>query len=424
MEQRRRTASKFFPVYQPALNLDFRTGFLPPEITFSRASTATFVGSNGLIQTAAANTPRFNYNPALSAIPRLLVEAEARTNLTLRSAEFDNASWIKTAATIAPNGSLAPDGTVAMDKLVEDTANSTHYTHQARAGSNETTTSSVYAKAGERTRFKLEMSNFASASCGAIFDVSTGTVVSVDAPNADYTATSATIVNAGNGIYRCTLTVTKAAVNATNNATILLVSGTSISYLGDGASGLFLWGAQLEIASFVSSYIPTTSAAVTRAADIATVTGGNFGKWFNPWTGTFAVKGNGAVPASGLATIFEAGDGTYNNRSIGYISTTPTLAFGVTVGGVQQANIPAAAYTANASFKLAASTALNQIQVSANGTAVQQDASSLIPVVNALYLGRQGGGGGGFSGELEWLRYWQQDADPKMVQYLTSSIYD
>jgi hypothetical protein len=59
------------------------------------------------------------------------------------------------------------------------------------------------------------------------------------------------------------------------------------SYSGDGTSGIYVWGAQLEAGAFPTSYIPTTASTVTRSADTATMTGTNFSSWYNQSEGTF-----------------------------------------------------------------------------------------------------------------------------------------
>lgn len=232
---------------------------------FSRASSGRYRNRLGLLVAGGPNVARFHYRGENEACV-LLVEAAAVNGL-LRSEEFDNASWVKTNATVTANGATDPAGTTLADKLVETAANAEHYAYQARAGSNETATFSVFAKAAERSRVKLRFSNFASASLGAVFDLATGTVLSVDATSADYSNPVASIEPWGLGWYRCRLTVTKGAVNATNNVQINLVSGSSLSYAGDGASGVYLFGAQAETGGKMTSYIPTTSGTASRSAD-------------------------------------------------------------------------------------------------------------------------------------------------------------
>ena len=90
---------------------------LDSRVTFTRASTGTYVGSDGLIKTATTNEARFDHNPTTGESLGLLVE-EARTNLLLRSEEFDNAVWNAPAssiATVTPNAQTAPNGILTAD---------------------------------------------------------------------------------------------------------------------------------------------------------------------------------------------------------------------------------------------------------------------------------------------------------------------
>jgi len=180
------------------------------------------------------------------------------TNLLTYSNDFSNAAWTKNNATITSAANITPDGTLTASKLVENTGSVWHYIYASRTGSNETVTLSVYAKAGERTGLELRMSNFATQSLGADFDLSTGTVGHIDNGGGDYTSPSTTITNCGDGWYRCSLTVTKAAVNTVNNAQISLRSASD-AYTGDGYSGVYIWCAQLETGTVATPYTRTLS---------------------------------------------------------------------------------------------------------------------------------------------------------------------
>jgi hypothetical protein len=238
------------------------------DTPFSRASTATYYNASGILQTAAIDVVRVNYDPATLEPEGILIE-DAATNLLTYSEQFDNVIWQKSNTSVTANGTTAQDGTLTMDKLIENTATGGHYCHVTRTATNETTTFSVFAKAGERTKIALIMSNFVSFSVAAAFDLGLGTVISVSAPNADYSSLSASIIHLGGGIYRCIFTTTKNSVNSTNNPQISLLNATdAINYTGDGVSGLYIWGAQLEIGESASSYIPTVATTVTRAADM------------------------------------------------------------------------------------------------------------------------------------------------------------
>lgn len=217
-----------------AANFTDGTNTLDPRITFSRASNATVTNSSGLIVNAPMNLLTF-------------------------SEQFDNAAWTKTRSSITANTTAAPDGTTTADKLVEDTtASSTHFTRQTYTGSLITLTFSVYAKASERTKVNLQISNIFNDAVAATFDLSTGTVSAATSSNIDYTNPSAAILSVGNGWYRCSITATKGNVNTTNGCSVDLNNGSTTIYTGDGTSGAFIWGAQLELRNTVSAYNPTT----------------------------------------------------------------------------------------------------------------------------------------------------------------------
>ena len=191
---------------------------------------------------APANVPVFDHNPVTGEALGLSVW-EARTNLLLRSQEFDNASWTKTRSSVAANQIIAPDGTLTADKLVEDgTAAATHALSQTFAGfvSGTVYTVSIFFKAGERTQARVQFSSAAfTTAIGSIFNISTGAVVSSDA------GITATITAGGNGWYRCTITATATATASAGINIFPAVAGSS-SYDGDNYSGIYLWGAQLE----------------------------------------------------------------------------------------------------------------------------------------------------------------------------------
>ena len=207
----------------PALGLNFvNNETLDPRITFSRTSNATQFDSAGNLVYAPHNLLTF-------------------------SEQFDNSAWSKTNATVAANTSIAPNGTTTGDSLIETAVAGQH---QASQNLGTTTvgavlTFSVYAKANTRSR--LALTSFGEAI--PVFNLANGTVVTSGG-----VPTSITFV--GDGWYRCSITITK--TNTTNVWYCLLVdTGTNISYTGDGVSGLFLWGAQLNIGT-LQPYNTTT----------------------------------------------------------------------------------------------------------------------------------------------------------------------
>ncbi len=281
----------------PTLAFHFdRMSEIPRGITFTRADAttcATYFDKLGVMRTAAANVPRFDYDPVTLKNLGLLVE-ESRTNLLTYSDQFDHTNWSKVRASSVGgsiNAMLAPDGTQTAEKIVEDnSATTTHYIYQPVAVVNTTNyTWSVYVKAGERGYCAIQFynTNSAFATGAAYFDLVLGVTDSKDG-----TVLSSGIQSVGNGWYRIWATATATASVNGNIALHLASAKNTTAYTGDNTSGLYAWGAQLEAGAFQTSYIPTTTSTVTRAADVANMTGSNFTSWFNKNEGSIIVRGN------------------------------------------------------------------------------------------------------------------------------------
>ena len=287
------------------LFLNFLSGTLDSRVTFTRSSTATFVGSDGFIQTAAINVPRFDYDPNRLEPRGLLIE-EQRTNLTLHSG-VTSANWAAIGGTLANAGKTAPDGTSLMGLFTEDTALSPHQmfvtTPPTAIALNTTYTASIYLAAGTR-RYVVVYAGTSANGWGVTVDTATWTITG-DAQTGTCSIISSSVVTAGNGIYRVTLTgVQSSGVGAMAYVAIggaPTEDGAVVDniYLGDG-SDFFAWGAQFEEGAFASSYVPTVASQVTRGADIAVMTGSNFSSWFNAAEGTFAFSGDSAYSSGGF----------------------------------------------------------------------------------------------------------------------------
>jgi hypothetical protein len=240
--------------------------FQPESASFTRATTATRTNSSGLIETVAAGIARVDWSG--SGAPNTLLEPQ-RTNLALRSEEFNDASWTKLNSSITANTTTSPDGTTNADSLIENSLLADHNVIQLSitVANASAYTCGVYFKANTRTKAAIQLAGGAFASGGngvSIFDLSSGTVVS------SVGGATATIQNVGNGWYRCT--ATKTTVSTSGIISFNLVdSSNNLTYTGNGTSGVFLWGAQLELGAYATSYIPTTSTSVTRNADAFTL---------------------------------------------------------------------------------------------------------------------------------------------------------
>jgi hypothetical protein len=179
-------------------------------------------------------------------------------NLLDRTEEFDNVAWLKSNVTVTANAAVAPDGTQTADKLVETAVAGAHFVNNSGIISRPTgVVASVYAKASERDHVALHFVGSATRAT-ASFNLSLGTVRATRL-SGGFTGGTATITNEGNGWYRCTLEVAGANSNGDTpqiqvDDGITALDGNGVGYSGDGTSGIFIWGAQLEEGSEATPY--------------------------------------------------------------------------------------------------------------------------------------------------------------------------
>lgn len=198
-----------------------------PTPTFSRASSGTYFDSNGVLKTA-------------------------RLNSCLYSEDLSNAVWSKGGATVTANAAIAPDGTTTADLLTENSANSNHRVYQ-NCGSITDPTVSCYVKPNGRTWINLLVYGNA-AGYNTYFNLSGAGSVGTT------TATSSSIENVGDGWYR--ISAHKSGIGSGVHIQPQMASGDGTdSYLGDGTSGMYVWGCQVESGASVTTYTKTTSAA-------------------------------------------------------------------------------------------------------------------------------------------------------------------
>jgi hypothetical protein len=279
---------------------EIETVSLTDKLTFTGGDQGTFVGSDGFIQPATTNVPRFDHDPLSRQSLGLLVE-EQRVNLALQSEDFST-SWGSPNYILTTNATTAPNGTATADKVVRNTVNAL----TAINLNTTVTVSTVYrfscfVKAAELS--KIGLREGASTGVFVTFDLTTASIISSSG------AATGDITPYPNGWYRVSMRMTTGGAQTTYGMRIIplpndYVSGTpSYSFAGDDTSGLFIWGAQLEAASTPSAYIPTTTAAVTRTADSAVVDGTGV------LTGTYTLveKPAGCAVVSGTNINLEPG---------------------------------------------------------------------------------------------------------------------
>jgi hypothetical protein len=283
---------------------------------YTPTTTAPITNYIPVLMTAPAGVPRLDYNPTTGVALGLLIE-ESRTNLFTYSSDFSNAVWTKPNATITNAANVAPDGTQTAQKLVENTVNAQHYVVQSPTCTGSTAYSlTIYAKAAERAFISMQINESGGAVIASkvIIDLSTGAVGTITAlAGGGLASATATTTLIGNGWYRCKISwVTNSASTLAGIYISTASDATTITYTGNGYSGIYIWGAQLEAGSFATSYIPTVATTITRAADQASMTGTNFSSWYNQSQGSLYC--NADIGAGYFPLAASLDDGGYTNR--------------------------------------------------------------------------------------------------------------
>lgn len=253
-----------------------------------------------VLQTAASGVPRFDHNPVTGESLGLLIEVQ-RTNLLTYSSDLSDAAWTKTNTTVDSNSAIAPDGTPTGDKLVAASGSAAHGIIIS-VSSPANSAISVYAKYAGQRFIQFHLGQVDQTRAWVNFDILDGVVGTINGA-----ATSATIAYVGNGWYRCSFLRTGsgnvvAGVYIAPSADAAFAAAAT----GDGYSGIYIWGAQLEDGVFPTSYIPTTTAQVTCAADTASMTGTNFSSWYRQDAGTVYTEYMPRLVSGGVAVSLDA----------------------------------------------------------------------------------------------------------------------
>lgn len=285
----------------------FTTSYIKPNTAFtSRASTATYFDSAGVLQTAAIDEARsdaYGFDEDGSLVPIGLLLEESRTNSIPYSKDLNNSAWLKSNVTISHTNGTAPDGT-AVAQRVQETADSSqvHNIQEDAAGltANATYTGSAYLNPSGRHLGTLRVrGNGYGNGFGVGYDLTNETVTAISNFGTG-TYLSSGIEKLNNGWFRVYVTGVPASAGSGISLDLRLKDAANQeTYNGDGASGVYVWGVQIEAGSYPTSYIPTAGSAVTRSADVSsssavtrsaddlTISGTAFSDFYNQEAGTW-----------------------------------------------------------------------------------------------------------------------------------------
>jgi hypothetical protein len=422
-----------FPTVNPTLNLNFlNAGVLDSRITFSRGSTATYFDQLGVLQTAQNNIPRFDYNPSTLAAQGLLIE-EARTNSirnnTMQGAVAGTPGTVPTnwAITTTSNGLTrtismgTENGITYIDVRYAGTTTAASFCiirpeaiNQVAAASGQSWTSSVYMRvaAGSTANITAFENWVIGADAGGTTTESTQVTPAITGTMTRFTA-SRTMNNAS------TAFVYPYVAFTFNNAVAIDIT-------------LRIGLPQLEQGAFATSVIPTTTTALTRNADVASMTGTNFSSWFNASEGTVFVysipsnvtASNFANWAIGDSTLaFGAANTIYNLYTSGLTGRIGVNA--ITAGASQVSNLtPSYTQNANTPTKSAIAYKLNDYAHSVNGVAPATDTSATVPTVTSMSIGGLQSGWSGatnyLNGYIQRISYYPVRLSNTTLQALTT----
>ena len=483
-------------------------------VTFTRASTGTYVGSDGLIMAAV-------------------------TNLQTWSEDFRNTAdagatrpWTYNTSAVTADNTIAPNGTSTADLI----AGAAGTANKFLSNNISTTTTgfytfSLYLKQNSEQFVVLRLTDGSANGIRGRFDLTAGTVVVSSEGTATGQAASATAV--GNGWYRCVVTCslsslpssvmqpqlwlnnfastslttnyfawgaqleqsstvgeyipTTSTINSAprfdhnpttgeslgllveeartnlllNSATLSTQSVTvaaaanTLSFYGTGTvtlTGVSTAGplvgtgannrvsltftptvgvlvvtvlgsvtnAQLESGAFATSYIPTTTATVTRAADVASVTGSNFSSFYNQTEGTVFADVNTAPVANIAQALFDLSEGAGNERMFQRRTTGGFISTAITDNSVVQGDFGSVQVSASGRARSGFAYRLNDFEAAVNGSPSGTDTSATVPTPDRIHIGQNFGSGQVLNGTIKRLTYWPVRLTNPTLQSITT----
>lgn len=372
----------------PKLALDFTTASLDSRVTFTRttgvSNPATYISSSGVIVSATDNQPRFDYNNITLVCKGLLIEESRSNTLTYSipdagtptgwSTGFNTGTWTRTL--VAGFGVLT--GFQDVIKHEQTVSGRSYLVKTLSLAASTTYCVSVYVDVANTTTTNpiLSINNFTGAS-------------SLDG-----------------------FSKTKADADATGRVRVIFTTAADTTGevrlglgIGGDETGIAIYGGwQLETGAFATSYIPTTSAALTRNADSATITSIRFTPWFNASEGSFMSLINSA---SGLTNTTVASLEYSNTNFYRQYFSSGVGKLSVRSGGSTVVDIGTESYSGTGAYQMCSSYKVDDFSSASNGANFVTDTSGALPSTpNILRLGLYGTSATYLNGHIAKFSYW------------------
>jgi hypothetical protein len=377
------------------------------------ATTQAITNYIPVLLTAASGVARFDHNPTTDESLGLLIE-ESRTNLLLYSSQFEISPWLINSSTVAitANTVVAPDGTLTGDLLKSILLTNDFISQAPTLATSTVATFSFYIKNIDSVGSRI-MARSAVTSMEVGISWSGATLTSLTLS----TGTSTSFVAVGNGWYRVQATFTTGEVN--QQMRIYPDSNNT-------GKSAFVWGAQLELGAFATSYIPTVASTVARSADSATMTGTNFSSWFSAGEGSIYADASTYMPVTNGALRNDTvsfSDGTANNSiymGVNSVGTPNSINLYVVASGVAQVNITRT--LTSSTYRTSYGYKVNDVALLLDGGTVVTDTSVTLPLnLNQLAIGTRSGTSANFqNGTIKKIAYYPMRLTNAQLQALTS----
>ena len=404
---------------------DENENYKPLPFNYTGAGKGTRVNKEGLIEVVENDRPRIDY---LDSEDGVFLLENASTNLVTYSEAFDNSSWTKSEVSVNPNNVISPNGTLNADAIIESTTSNAYHrvlpTTPISGTGGTNYSCSVYVKKKGDTRHIYWFIQKGADAFYVHIDM-TNYVVGDSNSSGSGNLVDASITPVGNDWYRISVSGVVSSISGDYYNQIYLNkqlgSGfTPTQYTGDGTSGLYLWGWQLEQNSVASSYIPTQGTIQTRLAETANGSGNS--EVFNDSEGVLFAELN--IDANdGNFRFLSISDGTSTNAVwLYYRSDANQINFRVIVGGVSSFDQIYTINNATLNTKLLLKYKENDFSAWVNGFEVLTDNSGITfsgNVLNELEFNRPDGINN-FYGKTKEIGYYNTILTDIELETLTS----